>query len=84
MMNVYSKYCHIEMNMSKGQIYSARMYTAIEMKAGEKEYWKTLTVAEAGRAMRKLQKATGIKPTIGYNMFDTSLTNKEIIYYWER
>lgn len=83
-MSIYSKYCHIEVNMCKGQIYSARMYTAIETKAGEKEYWKKLTAVEAGIAMRKLQKVTGIKPEIRYNMFDADLTNKQIVYYWEK
>ena len=83
-MSIHSKYCHIEINMSKGQVYHARIYTAIENETEEKEYWKTLTATEAGIAMRKLQKATGIQPKIRYNMFDPHLTNKEIIYYWEK
>ena len=83
-MNIYSVFCHIEIDMNHGVVYSARMYTAIETKTGEKEYWRKLSVAEAGIAMRKLEKATGIKSQINYNQFDPYLTHKQSTYYKER
>lgn len=82
-MKIYSVYCHIEVDMSHGQSYSARMYTAIETKSGEKEYWRTLSTVEAGIAMRKLEKYTGVKAETDYNRFDPSLTHKQSIYYRE-
>lgn len=83
-MTIYSVFCHIEVDMSHGIIYSARMYTAIETKTGEKEYWRELSAVEAGIAMRKLERATGIKPQIDYNQFDKYLTHKQSTYYKER
>ena len=82
-MTVYSVYCHIFVNMYCGRATSACMYTAIETKAGEKEYWRTLNQFQAGIAMRKLEKATGVHPEIRYNTLDDCLTSKEIVYYRE-
>ena len=83
-MNIHSVFCRIEIDMSHGVIYSARMYTAIETKTGGKEYRRELSAVEAGIAMRKLEKATGIKSQINYNQLDPHLTYKQSTYYHER
>ena len=82
-MKIYSVFCKVEVDMHYGQPYSARMYTAIETKSGEKEYWRTLSTIEAGIAMRKLEKYTGVKTETNYNRFDPYLTHKQSIYYRE-
>ena len=84
-MKIANIYCHIYMSMNKGQFYSGHMYTTVEYTSGEeKEYWRELSQTEAGIAIRKLQKATGIKPHFYYNQFDSSLTGKEIVVLIER
>ena len=81
---ITSVYCHITIEMRKGQVYDSRMYTAIEAGKGEKEHWRRLTQEQAGIAMKKLQLARKVKPEIVYNRFDSDLTSKEISYYWEK
>ena len=58
-------------------------YTTVTINGTEKGYHKKLTHAQAARAIYKLEKATGCKPTIHYHSYDRTLTTKMISYLWE-
>ena len=82
-MKVTEKYCNVSIHMHNGQAFASWMYTTITINGQEKQYHKDLTKEQAARVMYKLAKATGKKPEIEYNLFNSKLTTKTISYLWE-